>query len=125
MATVLNDRVRAVEFILSEANPDRSRDTIVIASGSGVVTAGTVLGKITASGKYAPSPATGSDGAQTGVALNLYTVDATSADVKVTGLTRDAEVNGNCIFYAASVDDNTKKAAKATQLAAVGIIVRN
>lgn len=125
MATVLTEGVHPIEFLLSEGQGTRSRDAIVIASGSGVVKAGTVLGKITASGKFAPSAATGSDGSQTGVAINLYTVDATSADQRVAAVTRDAEVNGNCIFYAASVDDDTKKAAKATQLAAAGIIVRN
>lgn len=122
--TVLTEGAHPGAFIMSEAAWHRSRDTITIVAGSGVVKPGTVLGKVTASGKYAPSAATGSDGAQTGVAINIYGVDATSVDVKVAAFTRDAEVNGNCLFYAASVDDDAKKAAKASQLAAVGIIVR-
>jgi hypothetical protein len=121
---VLTETRHAGEFVLSEGNGNISRDSITIVSGAGVVRAGTVLGKITASGKYTPSPATGADGSQVAVAVNLYEVDATSADVAVAAIMRDAEVNVNTLTYAASVDDNTKKAAKATQLAAVNIIVR-
>jgi hypothetical protein len=121
---VLTETRHAGEFVLSEGNGNISRDSITIVSGAGVVRAGTVLGKITASGKYTPSPATGADGSQVAVAVNIYEVDATSADVAVAAIMRDAEVNVNTLTYAASVDDNTKKAAKATQLAAVNIIVR-
>lgn len=121
---VLTETRHAGEFVLSEGNGNISRDNIVIVSGAGVVRAGTVLGKITESGKYTPSPHTGADGSQTAVAINLYEVDATSADAAVSAIMRDAEVNVNTLAYAASVDDGTKKAAKATQLAAVNIIVR-
>lgn len=121
---VLTEGRHPGEFIMSEANRARSRDNITIASGAGVVKAGTVLGKLTTGGKYVPSPATGSDGSQTGVAINIYEVDATSADMTVSAITRDAEVNGKELEYAGTVNDDTKKGAKATQLAAVGIIVR-
>lgn len=124
MSTVFTEGRHAAEFLMSEQGITFSRDNITIVSGAGKLAAGTVLGKITASGKYTASPATGADGSQTAVAVLLYPVDATSADVKTVAITRSAEVNGNLIAYAASVDDNTKKAAKATQLAAVGIIVR-
>lgn len=112
------------EFLLSEANFHRSRDTITIVSGAGVIAPGTVLAKITASGKYKPSTATGSDGGETAVAVNLYGVDATSADVKVAAITRDAEIKAFALAYDATVNDDTKKAAKRVQLAAVGIISR-
>lgn len=124
MATVLTQGRNPAEFIMSEANGQLSRDNIVIVSGAGVVKPGTVLGKITASGKYTPSPATGADGSQTGVAICIYGCDATSADQKVSAITRNAEVNGKTLEYGATVNDDAKKLAKATQLAAVGIIVR-
>lgn len=124
MATVLTQARSPAEFIMREANGSISRDYIVIVSGSGVVKPGTVLGKLTASGKYAPSPATGADGSQTGAAINIYGVDATSADVRVAAITRHAEVNGKTLEYATSVNDDAKKAAKAVQLAAVDILVR-
>lgn len=122
--TVFNEGRDAGEFLLSEANGNRSRDVVTVASGSGVIAPGTILGKLTSGGKYQPSPATGTDGSQTAVAVALYGCDATSADQKLVVVARDAEVNVNLLSYASTVDDATKKAAKATQLAAVGIIVR-
>ena len=86
--------------------------------------AGTVLGKVTASGKFKPSPNTGATGEQVGSAINIYDVDATSVDVSVAAVARGAEVNGKIIVYEATVNDGTKKAAKNAQLAAVGIVVR-
>lgn len=122
--TTLTEGNKPAEFVMSEANRSRSRDTITIASGAGVVKAGTVLGRVIASGKFVPSPHTGADGSQTGVAINLYEVNATSGDVKVAAITRDAEVNSVTLSYAASVDDAAKRATKNGQLAAVGIITR-
>lgn len=113
------------EGLLSEATGSRSREAITIASGSGIIAPGSVLGRITASGKYELSADTGADGAQVAVAIALYGCDATSADQKITAIVRDAEWNGNTLTYDATVNDNTKRTAKQTQLAAVGIIVRN
>lgn len=118
------------EFLLSEAAGARSRGVATIVSGSGVIAPGTVLGKFTSGanvGKYAPAPAAAADpdvGNQTAVAVALYGCDATSADAKIAIIERDAEVNVNILTYAASVNDGTERTAKATQLAAVGIIVR-
>jgi hypothetical protein len=128
--TVLNEGRHPGEFLMSEANRQRSRDNITIASGSGVIAPGTVLGKFTSganAGKYSPAPNAAADpnvGNQTAVAVALYGCDATSADADIAAVARDAEVNGKTLTYAPSVDDNTKKAAKNAQLAAVGIIVR-
>jgi hypothetical protein len=79
---------------------------------------------VAASARYTASPATGTNGTQVAVAVLLDTADATSADAPCTVIVRHAQVNGKQLAYAASVDDDAKKAAKAAQLAAVGIIVR-
>jgi hypothetical protein len=123
MATLTESR-HPGEFILSVGDAGYSRDRITVAAGSGVLDVGTVLGRITASGKFTASPATGSDGSQTAVAVLYARIDATSADADAVAVVRHAQVNGKQLAYAASVDDGTKRAAKATQLAAVGIIVR-
>ena len=114
----------AGEGLMSEDELSYSRDAIVIASGSGVLKVGTVLGKITASGKYKASPATGSDGSQVAVAVLLYEVDATSADVPVTAITREAIWNKNTLSFDPSVNDAAKIAAKIDQLKAVTILAR-
>lgn len=125
--TVFTEGRHPAEFIMSEANGKRSRDVVTVKSGAGVVKAGTILGKITTGGKYIPSPAAevvGSEGAEVGLAISLYEVDATSADQKVVVIARDAEVNSNNLEYDASVDTTNEKAAKRAELAAVGIIAR-
>lgn len=53
---------------------------VVIASGAGILARGTLLGKITASGKYLKSLSAASDGSQLPDAILAEDVDATSAD---------------------------------------------
>lgn len=114
----------AGEGLLSEANFHRSRDKITVLSGQGKLDPGAILARVTASGKYVISAAAGSDGSQTAVAVLLYPVDATSADVDVAAITRDAEWNVNTLTYGATLNDDAKKLAARNQLAAVGIITR-
>lgn len=126
--TTLIEKRQPLSFVIYET-PHLSRETVTIEGGSGgagVVEAGTVLGKITASGKYVPSPATGSDGSQVAKAINAYRVDATGDDVQAVVIAREAAVNGNMLVYDPSVNDPAKVLAKAAQLAAVNgpIIVR-
>lgn len=125
--TTFTEGRHATEGLMSEANFHRSRDNIVILAGQGVLLPGSIVGKITASGKYAFSAnaeITGEEGAETAKAILLYGVDATSADVAVAAITRDAEWNGNTVAYDSTVNDAGKKATKAAQLAAAGIILR-
>jgi hypothetical protein len=57
--TVLDENPHDGNFILSEDDEGRlSRDNIIIASGAGQLRPGTVLGKLTAGGKFVPSPET-------------------------------------------------------------------
>jgi hypothetical protein len=124
MSTVFTEGRHPGEFLLIEGNGQISREAAVIVSGSGVIAPGTVLGKISASGKYQPSPATGTDGSETAVAVALYGCDATSADQKIAIIARSAEVKADGLLFHSTVNDATKRTAKATQLAAAGIIVR-
>lgn len=124
---VMTNRIRAGGFMQSEANYARARDKVTLeggTGGAGILYAGTVLGKVTASGKYMPSPASGSDGSQTAVAILWDDADATNGDLEVAVIARDAEVRAADLSYDSSVDTDNEKAAKWTQLAAVGIIVR-
>ena len=123
--SVLYENPHDGNFILSEDDEGRlSRDNIVIASGAGKLKPGTVLGKLTASGKFAPSPETGTNGSETAVAILVGSIDATSADVIAVAVMRHAEVNRYGLFYDATVDDDAKKSGKWDQLRAAGIVVR-
>lgn len=53
-----------------------------VKSGEGVLTRGTLLGKITSSGKYVKSLSASSDGSQVPTAILAHDVDATSADAE-------------------------------------------
>lgn len=118
---------RNLAFLLSEASGRRSRTIVTIANGSGKLAAGTVLGKVSVSGKFVPSPLAstdGSEGAETASAILGYGVDATNQEVEVTVIDRDAEVKGQMLVFDTTVDDQTKIEAKVAQLNAVGIRVR-
>ena len=122
--TVLNENPHDGNFILSEDDEGRlSRDSVIIASGAGKLQPGIVLGKLTASAKFVPSPETG-NGSETAVAVLVGSVDATSADAVAVAVTRHAEVNRYGLFYDATVDDAAKKSDKWDQLRAAGIVVR-
>ena len=124
MPTVFTEGRHPGEALLSEGNGQISREAVVIASGSGVIAPGSVLGQITASGKYLVSAIGAADGSQTASAVSLYGCDATSADQTIAAIVRDAEVNGNILTFHADRDQAAERAAAITNLAAVGIIVR-
>ncbi len=108
-----------------EVNPNYTREVVTLLAGM-PYPVGSVLGKITASGKYTLSPATGADGSQVATAVLLYAVDATLADAVGIVLVRGPSiVSRAALAYGATVDDGTKIAAKITQLATVGIIARD
>ncbi len=123
MSVVLTNKIRSGGFIESEANFARSRDEVVIeggTGGAGQLYAGTVLGKITATGKYVECKSAAGDGSQTALAILYSDVDATAADVVAAVVSRDAEVRQADLTYDSSLTVNTAN----TQLAAAGIIVR-
>jgi hypothetical protein len=108
-----------------EVNPNYTRETVTLLTGT-AYPIGAVLGRITASGKYALSPDTGADGSETAAAVLLYAVDATAADAAGIVLVRGpAIVSRAALAYDGTVDDGTKITAKLGQLAALGIIPRD
>ena len=120
-------QTRNLAFLLSEAAGLRSRSIVTIANGSGKLAAGTILGKVTATGEYVPAPdaeVVGKEGAETAVAILAYGVDATDQAVVVTAIDRDAEAKLPMLSFDTSVDDQPKTDAKVAQLNAVGIRVR-
>ncbi|MGN7867782.1 head decoration protein [Paracoccus sp. 22332] len=124
MAVFEQSRATTAHYIVSEAaNIYRSREQVIIASGSGVLKAGAVLGKVTASGKYAPLDPAASNGAQTAAAILFEGCDATSEDVRRTITARDTEVHADVLNWKEGVTDNQKTTAMG-QLAERGIIGR-
>lgn len=120
--TILTEGNRKAEFLVSEANDYRARDeaTVTVATGGDV--AGTVLGKITATGKFVRHDAGAGDGSEVAVAV-LFANHTTAGDTTATIIARDAEVNGEKLTYAVGADAAAITATNAA-LASVGIVVR-
>ena len=112
------------DLVKYDDNPDYTRETVTLLAGASYPL-GAVLGKITASGKYKLATATGTDGAQTAVAVLLEAVDATAADATGVVLARGpAIVSDAQLVYDATVTTAAQKTAKIDQLKAAGIVPR-
>lgn len=98
-------------------------DGVVLASGSGVVERGTVLGKITASGKYIPVDSEadeGTAGADAPVCVLAETVNTADGDV-TTAAYFTGEFNARAVKFGGSDTAATHKDA----LAARGIFLKD
>lgn len=124
MTIIKEEGLYAGEFMISECDEGAiSRDAIVIASGQGILEAGSVLGQITASGKFAAYDNSASDGTQVASGVLYEKTDATSADVDAVAITRLAEVKSSLLSFK-SDQDATAKAAALADLKIANIIAR-
>ena len=111
--------------VVKTEGPNRySRDEVTVASGSGEIEIGEVLGKVTATGLYKPLAPAASDGTQTAARISLQNADATAADaVRVVVLSRHAEVVRQALVWPVGITDSQKATALA-QLETAGIVAR-
>lgn len=113
-----NEKTRAFGFVLSEANGQRSRANLVVASGQGVLPAGQVMkGALTALQAY-------TDGS-TATAILGYGVDATDEAIDVAGIVRDAEVNLKALTFPEESTSGNEAADVKASLKLLGIICRD
>jgi hypothetical protein len=113
------------DLLKYEVNPNYTREVVTLLQGM-PYSVGSVLGQITASGKYKLATATGSDGAQTASAVLLYAIDATLADATGIVVARGPSIVSRAgLAYDATVDDGAKITTKLGQLASLGIIARD
>ena len=109
-------------FLVWEVFRDYTRDTITVAAGT--LEPGTVLGKITASGKYAAHDPAAVDGTETAVAVLWGKADASGGDAPAVAVVRGpAIVNRHDLVFAGTPSDPEIAAAHAA-LVAAGILVR-
>lgn len=120
--TTLTEGRHAGGFLVWEAFRDYTRETITIASGS--LAPGTVLGKVTASGKFAAHDPDAVDGTETAVAVLWGKADASAGDAPAVALVRGpAIINRHELVFAGTPSEGEIDAAHAALLAA-GILVR-
>ena len=118
--TTLTQGMNTYEFLISEASGKRSRDqATVTVAGAVALPSGTVLGRVTATGKLVKYVSSNTDGSQTAVAILGPNLDGVNGDYKALVFARDCEVDNDRLNGMAGVD-----AGGRTNLLAVGIIVR-
>lgn len=110
-------------FLKLEADQGYSRKDITLVAGQNLL-AGTVLGKITASGKFTAFDNDATDGSQTAVAVLLADTNASSGDVKCVAIARHAIVAKQGLKFGAAVTTQAEKDAAYLELEAAGIVVR-
>lgn len=124
----LTEGPRMAAFMVSEANGYRSRETrTVTVPANTTFEPGTVLGRITATGKFVRHDSDGTDDGTREEAGILFAqvVNSTDSaiDIEAVVIERDAEVHGAALIYEDGANDAAKLASNAA-LAALGIIVR-
>ncbi|MEW6460381.1 MAG: head decoration protein [Pseudomonadota bacterium] len=105
--SVKTETRRAGDFILSEANGTLSRENGVIALGT--LVPGTVLGQITASGKYVELDPDATDGSEDAAGV-LYG-HASGTDVPAVVVKRLAEVRADMLVWPTGISTPNQTAA--------------
>lgn len=119
--TTITQGMLTLEFLLSEASGMRSREQVTVTvAGAVALPSGTVLGKITATGKYV-AWATGLGDTVGGVAsaVLINALPGVNGDYKGAVIARDAEVIGNRLNGGVALSGDG-----IADLLAVGVIVR-
>lgn len=120
MAPVVEGAYMA-EFLLSEANHYRSRDEVTVDASGGALEPGTILGIVTATGKFVRHNAAASDGSENEAGVLFEGIGA--VEDQRTVIRRDAEVLGSLLVYEDGADAAQITTSNAA-LTALGIIVR-
>lgn len=119
--STLNEKARAGDFLLSEANGTYSRENEILDTGK--LEAGTVLGKLTSGGKFVILAPAAEDGSEDAAGILWAGADASAGDAAVVVIVRDAEVKTDALIWPAGISAPQKTAAIA-QLADLGIVLR-
>ena len=112
------------DVVKFQIDPNYTNEAITLLLGTNYKS-GSVLGKITASGKYNLATAAGADGAQIAAAVLLNPVDATLSDATGLILARGpAIVSKAALVFDVSVNTVPLTATKYAELTTVGIVPR-
>jgi len=120
----LTEGPHAGGFLVWEALRDYCRETLTIASGTPALEPGTVLGKITASGKYAAHDPGATNGTETAVAVVWDKVDASGGDAPAVAVVRGPAIVNRHDLVFAGTPTAAEIAAAHADLLGQGIVVR-
>lgn len=118
------------DLLKLDIDKNYTREVVMLVEGT-AYPLGTILGQFTAgddAGKYGHSPDAAADpdvGSQLAAGVLLHAVDATDAERTAVIIKRGPVIVARgMLVFDASVDDETKRAAKLAQLTALGIVAR-
>jgi hypothetical protein len=111
-------------FMFGNYDPNLSAEQIMLAATAVDLPSGTVLGRVTATGIYAPLAPGANDGTQNFAGILFGRRPISTAAQRATGVVRRQGINANLITYLNAVTD-AQRAAIETQMAAAGIIPRH
>lgn len=120
--SVIKSKKRTGDFLVTESNGYRSRDTKVFPAGIDIE-AGTLIGSITADGKCVKYAPTANNGSENVAGIVLGNVESADSDVRGVVIARDAEVASDLLVYSEGATAEEIATAN-TELEALGIIVR-
>jgi len=127
MSTPLISPTSLGDLIKSEYDTNYTRESVSLRAGA-AYPLGAVLGRISASGVYALSPAVavaGQEGAEVACAVLLHAVPASNTATQALVLARGpAIVADRALAFDASVTSTADQTRKHQQLAAFGVVVR-
>jgi hypothetical protein len=122
--SVLTEQAYPGDWLKGEEDSLYSREQVTILAGEGELKTGTVLGKITASGKYTQLDLDASDGSQNAAGILLLDATAESgADKQAVAIVRHAIVNEDQLTWPVGATSPEKATALAA-LKALGIVAR-
>ncbi len=101
------------DVVKTEGKNRISRDEVVLAAGAPALRPGAVLGRITASRKYALLAPAAADGSQIAIAVLLENTPAITADRRIVVLARHAEVVLQGLEWPPGIDAGAQSAALA------------
>ena len=131
MTVIATDATRLSNLVKHELWPETGycrKEVIVNEAAAKTYTVGTVLGKVTATGKYKVSVQTASDGSQNPVAVVVRDSQdiAATTDTLVSVIARGPVIVSKAgLVLDATFNDATKKAAAYASLQTVGILAND
>jgi hypothetical protein len=116
------------DLLKYELNGNYTREVVTLTAGTNYAL-GSVLGQVTASGKYrlsSTAEVTGDEGAEKAVAVLIEAVDATAADQTGLVVARGPVIlSKDALVFDPSVDEVAKISAKHAELSAAGLVPRD
>ncbi|WP_455475715.1 head decoration protein [Bartonella sp. B17] len=109
MSDIFYEDIRDSAY-LGRYDPDLSHEEVIFASGAEIM-AGTVMGKVTATGKYVPLNPKAVDGSKVPAGISYANVDVTKTDRRAVITARLCTVKASELIWPNTITDEQKQVA--------------